>query len=323
MLLAVPLAIFVGGTLLLNKTPTNADQALLPEPTNAESSSLIASPLIPAIQPTLKTSSTAQQQADPESLSSVDGGLISRAGQPLNDQELNLLKAQLATSRDRRLEVLEVFRNSTDFQQSKQLASLLGGFSDPEILQAAAQLTSSGEQQSQMAGLDLLSRLQPHSDQARDLAIELLSAQHNPTLLVATLNALAKPAANATAEQRVLLQSNLNYLASHPDASVRSHSIGLLGRWDQNAATTIDALNAGLNDKDPAVRRAATYASFRVENPPSTMIESLLDIAENSAEKRTVRLAAVRALSNRSLTAAAQRRYRAASVSVNRRSPTD
>ena len=141
------------------------------------------------------------------------------------------------------MQLLEEFRYNTDPARAKQLAALLGPYNDPAIVQTASELAYSGDHQSQLAGLDLLARVQPRNDEARDVAIDLLGSGNDPTLLVATMNVLAVPARTATASQRQLLNDNLANLAKHYDPKVRGQSLSLLGRWDKNSATARESLS--------------------------------------------------------------------------------
>ena len=245
--------------------------------------------------------------------------IASVAVDPLSDEEFIELRALLKNDVGLRLEILDQFRYSTDPARSKQLAALLGDYDNPEIVQTAAELARSGEPLSQSAGLNLLNRLQPHNDDARDIAIDLLSSQTDPATLVATMNVLATPAKTATAAQRQLINDNVGLLASHHEPSVRAHSLALIGRWDKNSPANREALTKGLSDSDAKVRARATHGLKNIENPDDNMINGLLAIAENKSEKRTTRYAAIGALSNMTLPSQSVRRFRAAEYNVNRK----
>ena len=245
--------------------------------------------------------------------------IASVAVTPLSDEEFIELKALLKNDVGMRLEILEEFRYSTDPARSKQLAALLGDYDNPEIVQAAAELARSGDPVSQSAGLNLLNRLQPHNDDARDIAIDLLSSQHDPAALVATMNVLSTPAKTATAEQRQLINDNIGLLSSHHEPRVRAHSLALIGRWDKNSPSSREALTKGLSDSDAKVRARATYGLKNINNPDHNMINGLLTIAENKSESRSTRYAAIGALRNMTLPPESIRRFRAAEYNVNRK----
>lgn len=239
--------------------------------------------------------------------------------EPLSDAEFLRLEQQLKTDTALRLSLIEEFRYNTDPTRAKQLAALLGPYDDPEVMQAASELAYSGDPQSQIAGLDLLSRIQPRNGEARDIAIDLLSSGNDPALLVATMNVLATPARNVSDTQLQSLNDNLNNLSNHYDPNIRSQTLALMGRWDKNSHAARNALSEGLNDSNPAVRSSATFAINNIRNPDDQMISSLLSIAENTNDKRSTRYAALRALGSMQLSSTQSRRYAIAKRNANRR----
>lgn len=267
-----------------------------------------------------KTDNSNELTADsPATTTASDIETASVAIEPLSDAEFIRLAGLLQNDKQLRLSLLEEFRNNNDPVRAKKLAALLGPYDDTEILEVASELAYSGDTQSRIAGLDLLSRIQPRSNEARDIAIGLLGAGDNTEILVATMNVLATPPPNASDSQRQNLNDNLNNLSRHYDSKVRSHSISLLARWDKNSSVARDAFSRGLTDKDPAVRSSATFAINNINNPDAAMVTGLLSIAENTNEKRTTRYAALRALKNMPLTGTQKRRHALAQRSANSR----
>jgi len=241
------------------------------------------------------------------------------AVEPLSDAEFIRLEQQIKSDRSLRMQLLEEFRYNTDPARAQQLAALIGPYNDPEIVKTASELAYSGDIQSQIAGLDLLSRVQPRNDEARDVAIDLLSSGNDPQLLIATMNVLATPSKNATADQRQLLNDNLGNLANHYDPAVRSQSLSLMGRWDKNSSTARESLTRGLTDRDPDVRSSAAFAVKGIRNPDNNVIDGLLFIAEKTDEKKSARYAALSALEQIQLAGNHLRRYTLAKRNVNRR----
>ena len=241
------------------------------------------------------------------------------AVEPLTDEEFLRLEQQIKTDRQLRMQLLEEFRYNTDPARAKQLAALLGPYDDPAIVQTASELAYSGDLQSQIAGLDLLARVQTRNDEARNVAIDLLSSGNDPTLLVATMNVLATPARAATPGQRQLLNDNLGNLANHYDPKVRGQSLALIGRWDKNSAVARESLSRGLTDSDAAVRSRAAFAIKNIRNPDADMITGLLALAENTDDKKSARFAALSALEKMQLTGINLRRYNLAKRNINRR----
>ena len=247
----------------------------------------------------------------------VDAAAV--AVEPLTDEEFLRLEQQIKTDRQLRMQLLDEFRYNTDPARAKQLAALLGPYDDPAIVQTASELAYSGDLQSQIAGLDLLARVQTRNDEARNVAIDLLSSGNDPTLLVATMNVLATPARAATPGQRQLLNDNLGNLANHYDPKVRGQSLALIGRWDKNSAVARESLSRGLTDSDAAVRSRAAFAIKNIRNPDANMITGLLALAENTDDKKSARFAALSALEKMQLTGINLRRYNLAKRNINRR----
>ena len=270
----------------------------------------------PAVDNAAESSDQAGDLTDSTS-AGVDAASV--AVEPLTDEEFERLEQQIKTDRQLRAQLLEEFRYNTDPVRAKQLAALLGPYDDPAIVQTASELAYSGDHQSQIAGLDLLARVQSRNDEARDVAIDLLSSGNDPELLVATMNVLATPARTATADQRQLLNDNLGNLANHYDPTVRGQSLALIGRWDKNSPQARESLSRGLSDSDPAVRSRAAFAIKNIRNPDANMIAGLLTLAENKDEKKSARYAALSALEKMQLTGTDLRRYTLAKRNINRR----
>lgn len=239
--------------------------------------------------------------------------------EPLSDAQFIRLEQQIKTDPALRAQLLDEYRYNTDPERAQQLAALLGPYDDPAIVQTASELVYSGDPQSRIAGLDLLSRVQPRNDEARNVAIELLSSESEPEFLIATMNVLATPSQTANNSQRQRLNDNLGNLSSHYDANVRAQSLSLLGRWDKNSNTARDALTRGLNDPEPSVRSSAAFSINNIDAPDENMITGLLNIAEDTSENRSTRYAALRALEKMQLNSAQLRRFRLAQRSANRR----
>jgi len=282
-----------------------------------------------------QTSLSSQQIADsitPASASSDSTQTISRSTNTTQvsddlalkvdrytDNEFRRMETRLSTDTALRMQLLEEFRNYPDSNRAKQIAALLGPFDDPEIIETASMLVYSGDSNSQRMGLELLSRMQPHSDDARNIAIDLLSSVDDAATLVSTMNVLAIPAKDANAEQRQLLADNTYNLSNHRDPRVRSHSLSIMSRWQKNAPNTVTAIERGLTDPEAAVRSSAVYASENMTSASPALINNLLTIAENIDEKRTVRSAAVRAISTMTLDSTQMRRFRIARANISRR----
>jgi len=301
LLALLPLAIVAGGWYFVQNKKTGSSDADLTV-SSSPATDAIRDDSIPDDSVTDNPNRSSSQPTDSNTAGAVGSPGVDAASVavvPLSDEEFLRLKRQL--------------------KRAKQLAALLGPYDDPAIVQTASELAYSGDLQSQIAGLNLLARVQPRNDEARNVAIDLLSSGSEPVLLVATMNVLATPARTATVDQRQLLNDNLSNLANHYDPKVRAQSLSLLGRWDKNSPVARESLSRGLTDSDPAVRSGAAFAIKNIRNPDASMISGLLGIAENTEEKKSARYAALSALEKMQLTGTPLRRYGIAKRNVNRR----
>jgi len=228
----LPLAILAGGFYFANKQstrttsqttdasnhqgqsgsiePTHVPEASTHNPlapkSEEHSASSIAEPNSgPSLQSKTHTASQAALSNTPEAASELSDTAQSSDDLALkteryNDNEFRRMEARLSTDVGLRMQLLEEFRNYPGSPRAKQIAALLGPFDDTEIIETASMLVYSGDPDSQRMGLELLSRMQPHSDDARNIAIDLLSSVDDPTTLVSTMNVLAIPAKDANAD---------------------------------------------------------------------------------------------------------------------------
>jgi len=268
---------------------------------------------------------TTSSQASPGNSNTQDSRSANRSSNssahavgvdPLSDQDYAALLKRLRQEPEFLASLLEEYRLNTDPVRAKRLATLFGDLRNPEIVQTAATLVYSGNPDSQRMGLDLLSRLQPHDDEARSIAMDLLASETDPGLLVATLNVFATPAAGASTDHRELLLDNLNLLATHQHPLVRSHSISLIGRWGDG--TDSNHLIAGLTDTSSVVRARSASALKKAVNPGTSVISGLLAVAEDSSEIKTTRQSALYSLQNMPMDDEARRRYEQAVIQVRR-----
>ncbi len=292
-------------------SPNEAPSSRLPTPTvDASDRQSDTGQRIPALPNT--------DPATPRPALLPDADVIAEAGaKRLSEEEFKSLERRISKEPALVAELLVQFRTNTDLVVAKQLAALLAGSRNPEIVETAASLIYSGEAGSIERGLELLSRIQPHSSAARDIAIDLLSSETNPTTLVSTMNVLATPSGGTTDAQRTLLIDNLLLLSEHPDPDVRSHSVSLIGRW-QPSLDTSTVLVQGLSDPNPVVRARSASAMRNVASPSDDAIYALLSVAENPQESKVTRQSALYALENKTLSLDTQSRYEQAVITVRR-----
>lgn len=331
LLIILPLATLAGGWYLQKQAevPTQRPPAVTQTPDKS------AEPIIRPAPDTVETQTSdlavsgdnqhngarSESAASDANDSTVDTASEDDAGDvgvtPLTDDEYANLLVRLKRDPEFLTALLEEYRLNTDPVRAKRLATLFGDLRDPAIVQTAAALVYSGNPDSQRMGLDLLSRLQPYSNEARTIAMELLSSETDPALLVATLNVFASTAKTAGTEQRALLLDNLNLLANHQDSAVRSHSLSLIGRWGDGTDSAL--LIDGLTDSSSLVRARSASALRNAENPGTPVILGLLAVAENTNEIKTTRQSALYSLKNMPMDDQARSRYEEAVIQVRRR----
>ena len=216
--------------------------------------------------------------------------------------------------------VLSIYLENTDPVRARNLAAVLAEVNTPAVVDTATQLSHSTDAASQIAGLELLAKLQPNNTHARDAALDLLTTQSDPELLFATLNVFASPAQVVSADQRQLLLDQAQLLTSHQDANVRALSISTIRTWsvgNSGHAATL-AATSGLQDADGAVRANAAAALIGVPNPPADARQGLLSVAGNTRETKSTRQLALYALSKMPLTETEKLRYEELEVEVRR-----
>ncbi len=190
--------------------------------------------------------------------------------------------------------VMHEFQSETDPERLKWLAFMLGDLRDkPELTALAGQMLFSGDKQSTMSALALLSRLQKSDPAARDLVLQSLSASQDTEVLGASMNALARATSEVSYSQKQQLLQQLSPLTQHPDVLLRRRSYALLFRWVSDEPHLNQQLIAGLVDQDAKVRRS-TVIGF-IDNPQSDINVklALMDMLNNTQElERNRKLAA-------------------------------
>jgi len=215
---------------------------------------------------------------------------------------------------------LQIYLDNRDPVRARNLAAVLAEVNSPAVVDVAAQLSQSAETASQIMGLTLLAKLQPNNTHARNAALDLLTTQSDPELLVATLNVFASPAQVVSADQRQLLLDHAQLLTSHENANVRALSISTISSWSKgnsNLAAT-HAAAAGLRDSDGAVRANAAAALIGVQNPSADALQGLLTVAANTQEPKSTRQLALYALSKMPLSETEKLRYEKLEVELRR-----
>lgn len=213
-------------------------------------------------------------------------------------------------------ELFEQFRYETDPDRLKRLSHLLGQFDDPLIPELASEMVFSGNTGSQLAALDLLRQVQDKNPAARNVLIDVLASESEPSVLSMALNAVNTPG-EPTDLQRQNVMSNVTSLAQHDDPIIRARSIGVITKWtDDNQSTPL--ILGALSDTDVRVRQKAVYSLINYPYPDDNVRRQLMSVAENESEDRRARRGAIQALSGMDLSDDESGRLKAARSSVNR-----
>lgn len=213
--------------------------------------------------------------------------------------------------------LLEEFRLEVDAERLSRLTLLLAEVGGGELTLLASDMVYSGDATSQLAGLELLRRIQADDPAARDIIITLLSGETNADTLVATLNAVSTPGVADPAQTRSLVDQ-VKPLASHENVQVRRNSLTILSRWASDASVT-PQLRAGLADSDSGIRSTATYAFVDYPFVTHEVKLDLLGVLENAEENRRIRSGALLALQSMELDAQQQSRLETAIRQFNTR----
>jgi len=225
------------------------------------------------------------------------------------DSEFYAAAAQLKQDPELLQALLVEFQGETDSKRLRRISQLLAETDSPILADAAANMLYSGNDDSKAAGMDLLRRIQQNSPEARDVAIDLLATETDPSQLKSALDIFAKPGV-ATAEQHSAIINQIAPMASSDSALVRRQSLTVLSRWVDDPSQT-PVFRAGLADEDLKVRQAAAFAMVDYAYADDAVKLDLLNMAEND-DSNEVRGAALLALGSLSLSEEQVRRYEAA-----------
>ncbi len=200
----------------------------------------------------------------------------------ISDEQIAQLTLRLKNDPAFLQAVVSEFGVETDPKRLKRLSYLLGATKDSSLTPIASDMVYSGNRVSQLAGLDLLKRMQPYDASARDVVMNLLTTDSEPEVLVATLNVLVLPGEATNADKQAIVDHVLP-LTNNDSASVRQRSISIISQWSDDD-TMSDVLLSGLNDVDEQVRKTAAYASKKLSSPSADVIEALFGVLENQNE---------------------------------------
>lgn len=264
---------------------------------------------------TSDTINTAQAQIQQDKTDVLNLG-----NQPLSESSFRYWVGRLRNDPALLQLALTEYLENSDMVRARHLAAVLAEINSPPVVDAAVQLAHSSETDSQLTGLELLSKLQPSNIHARNAALDLLATQDNPALLAATLNVFATPPQAVSADQRQLLIDQAQLLSSHSDANVRALSISTITNWSSGSSyqAASQAATMGLSDSNEAVRAKSAASLIGAQSPSAETKAGLLSMAANKQEPKSSRQLALYALSKMPLTEAEKNRYEALEIEVRR-----
>lgn len=233
-----------------------------------------------------------------------------------SDAQFEAMQAQLAANPELLNALLEQMSAETDPQRLRRLTQLIGKLDNGVVTSVARDMLDSGNPEAQLAALDLLRQTQANNSLARDLLVDVISAEQDPRVLNVALNAFASPGSVSSVQRQGIL-NNVADLAEHYDANVRARSYSLLATWTDTAELT-PIIVQGLSDPDPGVRSNVAHSLLGYDFPDDSVRAELIRVAENPNEERSTRQASLHALGRMSLTEDQRARLRLANQDVSR-----
>ncbi len=261
-------------------------------------------------RPTFSTSGNSASTYPP--LSGYDVGV-----EPFTEESVSALIKRLQNDPTLVQEIMDEFRVETDPKRRDRLKLLLGKVANPELVPLAQEMLYSGTNDSQLAALDLLRRVQQENPAARTLALDVLTSSSENDVLVAAINVFSIPVPISADENQAILNQMLS-LVEHDAPMVRQRSISTLSNWGGGSENIMPVLLTGLTDSDMGVRRTAAYALVGTSGNNEEAKLALLAAAENVDEHRGVRRAAVLALQRMELDPQTAERAEAAKLSMRK-----
>ncbi|MGI0116383.1 hypothetical protein [Zooshikella sp. RANM57] len=191
--------------------------------------------------------------------------------------------------------IIDNYKLEPNSEMGSLLQTVLAEIKDPQVETAAFDLAKSGQVEEQLAGLDLLARLDIPSKKTYKLTTGILSSNDNPDILMAALNAMPVITLPEHESQQTIQQ--LTSLATaNTDSGVRSASIFKVGQWakDENDLSPIvGILNKSKNPDDRISAMMAIQESRIVSNQ---LRETLTQLIVNDQELWEIRRMAAESL---------------------------
>lgn len=200
--------------------------------------------------------------------------------------------------------LLDVYRNAEP-SVARRINYILAETDADSALRVAEEFIYSGDPTSIKSGFELLSLLQPDSDEAREIALGVLTDSNTENQIIAALNLFARPASLVPATQLQHLSDSLELLEFHQNSLIRSHSFQLQNRWFGQKEPVLK----GLNDDAALVRKRTVGALINQRNLSEDITNLLFAMAANDDEQQSIRSLALSALGRQTLTQESQLRH--------------
>lgn len=131
--------------------------------------------------------------------------------------------------------MIDAYRQNPDSRLGGNLQSVLAELKDPEVVDAALGLSQSTSTEEQLAGLELLAKLDMPSEEVLQITTGIIATkQAEPDVIMAAVHALPKSGI-APDNQNAILQDLSQLAQSNDNAGVRSASIFKVGELAKDA----------------------------------------------------------------------------------------
>jgi HEAT repeat protein len=191
-------------------------------------------------------------------------------------------------------ETIQLLRATRDRYELEVLAAVLARFKDPEVEQAALELTTDADPIRRLAGFDLLDGLDLPGGRAAALAA--LDRELDARVRGAAVHALPPPRGASTAEATEVVSRLIRLLRTDGDEEVRRRAARALGDWGrapEAQEALADALRA---DASPHVRAGAAFGLELIRAASPTVRAALVAAVQDTREPLLVRENAWKAL---------------------------
>jgi hypothetical protein len=192
-----------------------------------------------------------------------------------------------------RKELFERYREAPEGEAKQMLRSMLINLNTPDAVAFFTELAASTDAAQRRDGFEVLRVTGPKRPEVREVAMQALAIEQDPTILSNAIGAL-HPAVATPAENAAVLKQ-LREFSRHTDPAVRAQSIRGLAGWDKSGES-VPVLRQALSDRAEEVRGAAVVGIIENRVRTDDLKQELMRIAHDRAETAGLRMNAVIAL---------------------------